>query len=86
LLALLACHAGDIYAGQPVAPVHPVARMVRTAEQGISMREAVDKVKQQTGGRILDARTSNGHYRIKVLTPAGDVRVYRVDARSGAIR
>jgi uncharacterized membrane protein YkoI len=50
------------------------------------MREAVSRVRQQTGGRVLDAQDRGTHYRIKVLTPEGEVRIFRVDAQTGAIR
>jgi hypothetical protein len=51
---------------------------------GISLDEAVQRIRRQTGGRILAADTirSNGTitYRIKVLMPDGRVRVFHVDA------
>lgn len=55
--------------------------------EGISMDEAVSRVRRETGGRVLtaDAREQRGSltYRIKVLLPNGAVRVYDVDAHSG---
>ena len=57
---------------------------------GISLDEAVARVRQDTGGRVLAAETrSDGGrtiYRIKVLLPNGSVRVVNVDAQSGATR
>jgi len=51
---------------------------------GVSLDEAVARVRAETGGRILSASpvSANGHryYRIKVLTPDQRVRVIRVDA------
>jgi uncharacterized membrane protein YkoI len=35
---------------------------------------------------VLDAQDAGGHYRIKVLTRDGEVRVMRVDARTGSIQ
>lgn len=58
----------------------------RVAENRISLDQAIAKVQRATGGRVLDARDVGGGYRIKVLTPDGEVRVVYVDARSGAIR
>src|SRR5512134_2139037 len=54
---------------------------------GISLDEAVSRVRRETGGRVLsaEARDRRGSitYRIKVLMPNGAVRVVNVDARSG---
>ena len=86
LTALLLFVCGDSHARHPVASAHPPVGLVKTADTGISMHEAVERVRKQTGGRVLDAQQQNGQYRIKVLTPKGEVRVYRVDARTGAVR
>jgi uncharacterized membrane protein YkoI len=55
---------------------------------GMSLNEAVQQVRQETGGRVLsaDETSKDGRrvYRIKVLTPSGHVRVYVIDAQSGA--
>jgi uncharacterized membrane protein YkoI len=54
---------------------------------GLSLDEAVARVRRETGGRVLSAEARNrrgdNSYRIKVLMPNGAVRVYNVDARSG---
>lgn len=50
---------------------------------GISLDEAVTRVRRDTGGRVLSAEARDGRYRIKVLLPDGAVRVINVDARSG---
>lgn len=54
---------------------------------GISLDEAVARVRRETGGRVLSAEARDRHgdttYRIKVLLPNGAVRVVNVDARSG---
>lgn len=59
-----------------------------SGDAGISLNEAVQQVRQETGGRVLSAdESSQGGrrvYRIKVLTPSGHVRVYVIDAQSGA--
>lgn len=52
----------------------------------ISLEQAIDAVQRSTGGKVLDARSSNGEYRIKVLTRRGEVRVIYVDARTGQMR
>ena len=57
---------------------------------GISLDEAVARVRRDTGGRVLsaEARENRGRtsYRIKVLLRDGSVRVVNVDAQSGEIR
>lgn len=55
---------------------------LRAAE--ISAQEAVDRVQQETGGKVLNVQTlrmgKRKIYRIKVLTPGGQVRVIEVQA------
>lgn len=52
---------------------------------GQSLESAVHRIKKQTGGRILAARTvtKNGRtfHKIKVLLPSGKVRVFTVNVR-----
>ena len=52
---------------------------------GISLDEAVARVRRETGGRVLAAEARDSRYRIKVLMPNGAVRVINVDARSGGM-
>ena len=52
----------------------------------LTLEQAVDRVQQATGGRVLDARDAGGVYRVKVLTSRGEVRVVLVDPRTGAMR
>ena len=73
-------------AGYATPAIYPVASFIKAAERAVSMHEAVGRVRQQTGGRVLDAQDRGTHYRIKVLTPDGEVRIFRVDAQTGAIR
>ena len=58
------------------------------ASNAVSLAQAVENIRQQTGGRILSAKkTGNGKlYVIKVLMPNGQVRTFRVDAATGANR
>lgn len=51
--------------------------------EGISLDEAVSRVRRDSGGRVLSAEARGDTYRIKVLLPNGAVRVVNVDARSG---
>lgn len=76
----------DAYPRHAATVINPTASFIKVAERAVSMRDAVSRVRQQTGGRVLDAQDRGTHYRIKVLTPQGEVRIFRVDARTGAIR
>ena len=58
---------------------------IKVADRAVSISEAIDRVRKSTGGRVLDAQDAGSHYRIKVLTRDGEVRVMRVDARTGSI-
>ena len=55
----------------------------------MSLDRAVSVAKRSTGGRVLSAETSEQRgrlvYRIKVLTPEGQVRYIYVDADSGEV-
>lgn len=59
-------------------------RLMLAANQQISLDQAIARVREQTGGRILSAGSSSEDgrktYRIKVLMPNGVVRVIHVDA------
>lgn len=61
-----------------------------TRRNGLTLDEAVARVRRDTGGRVLsaEARENRGRttYRIKVLLRDGSVRVVNVDAQSGEIR
>lgn len=59
------------------------SRREEARRDGISLDEAVARVKRETGGRVLSAEPRDGRYRVKVLLPNGAVRVINVDARSG---
>ena len=55
----------------------------------ISKDEAVAMVRERSGGKVVraDRREKDGHvmYQIRVVTPDGRVREYRVDATTGAM-
>lgn len=76
-----------LLAAAPVsaAPQWPSSGAMHVSQKsGISLDEAVAQVREQTGGRILSAKTvtENGRriHRIKVLTPDNKVRVISVAA------
>ena len=55
------------------------------AQSNQSLDDAVRSVKQQTGGRILSAKTVNKDgkqvHKIKVLLPSGKIRVFKINAQ-----
>jgi hypothetical protein len=67
------------------APVTPFIARQPQARPGISLDQAIQRIRRETGGRILAADTvRNGGgvtYRIKVLLPDGRVKIFHVDAR-----
>lgn len=94
MLLLLAFGVGPLPAAPMAAPVaSPLHAMSlptaasRRAGGEVSLEEAVEQVRRETGGRILSAETvqANGRrvHRIKVLTPDRRVRVINVDAATG---
>lgn len=70
--------------GQYRDRVEPGPRVAQNSG-GKSLSEAIDQVRQQTGGRILSAETkvSGGRdvHHIKVLTKDGKVKTYKVQGR-----
>lgn len=81
ILILLAIGVGTATA----APSWPGSlQKVARQSSGISLEEAAEQVRQQTGGRILSAKTvkKNGRrvHRIKVLTPNHRVVIREIDA------
>jgi hypothetical protein len=54
------------------------------AQSDQSLASAVQSIKQQTGGRILSAKTINKNgqrvHKIKVLLPSGKVQTFNVSA------
>lgn len=61
------------------------------SQTGLTLEEAVVKVQQETGGKVLSAQTlTREHgltteYRLKVLTPDGHVRVVPVRTETAKI-
>ncbi len=66
------------------------ARREAAQRGGVSLDEAVARVRRDTGGRVLSAETRENRgratHRIKVLLRDGSVRVVNVDAQSGESR
>ncbi len=83
--------AGVAEAGPPWLPSYPylMAQQAYPQGGGISLDEAVSRVRRQSGGKILSAETiridGRKVHRIKVLTEQGRVKRLQVDARSGQV-
>lgn len=56
---------------------------------GISKQQAVDIAQQHSPGRVLSVSRiktkQGGAYRIKTLSPSGDIHIIIVDASSGTV-
>jgi hypothetical protein len=48
-----------------------------------SAAEAAEQARRQTGGRVLSVERGSGGWQVKVLTPAGEVRVVVIPAAGG---
>jgi uncharacterized membrane protein YkoI len=94
LMAALACAAHNATAQhefrQPASNEWLLAQNDRRPAPRVTMGSATGMVQQQTGGRVMNAQETrqNGRdgYRIKVLTRSGEVRVFFVDANTGAMQ
>ena len=90
----ITCLLAGLLVWASVAPVearHDERSSRREATRdGVSLDEAVARVRRDSGGRVLsaEARENRGRttYRIKVLLRDGSVRVVNVDAQSGETR
>jgi hypothetical protein len=63
-----------------------LAASAQSGEPEVTMDQAVIKVQQETGGKVLSAEPHHVgrrvEYRIKVLTPQGHVRVMAIPSES----
>ncbi len=89
LAGLLALTPGETVAAAVHSRAAPAAH--RQATEGISLDEAIEKVRQTYGDVTIlkaDSRGSNGGqvYRIKFLTESGRVKTVTVDADTGELR
>ncbi|BAO44155.1 peptidase [Thiolapillus brandeum] len=53
--------------------------------RGISLDEAVSRVRAETSGRVLSVQELDSEYRVCLLTPDGVVRRLRIDPATGEI-
>jgi len=78
--------AAHVEAGPSAWSDRYLAQNDRRSGARISMGSAIEMVQRQTGGRVLNAQEARQGYRIKVLTRSGEVRVFYVDANTGAMQ
>jgi hypothetical protein len=77
--------------GVSVPSLQAVAEPVRVAQASasVSLAQATQMVREQTGGQVLRAETKRDKgravHRIRVLTDDGRVRTWHVDAETGRI-
>ncbi len=53
----------------------------RKQAKGFSAADAAEIARKRTGGRVLAVKPTSKGYRVKVLTPAGEVRYVKVNGR-----
>ncbi len=76
-------------AGKHRGPDHrapPAEPRAMEREGPLSLEEAVSRVRRKYGGRVLSARKRGGDYQVRVLTPGGRVKRFRLDPRTGRFR
>lgn len=61
----------------------PPGPVMVAAGGATSAAEAAEAARRQTGGRVLSVARAGGGYQVKVLTPAGEVRVVFIPAAGG---
>jgi uncharacterized membrane protein YkoI len=78
---------GGVFAPSLQAVAEPVR--VAQASASVSLAQATQMVREQTGGQVLRAETKRDKgravHRIRVLTDDGRVRTWHVDAETGRI-
>ncbi len=61
----------------------------RAYERGVDLDSTVERIRRETGGRVLHAETKNNQgnreHRVRIITDRGEVKRYRVDAGSGEV-
>lgn len=86
LMAALSPASAGAAGGAGTSLIEPYAAAA-AYDEAIGLEEAVRRVRERTGGRVLRAETrrENGRvvHRIRVLSPDGRVRTWSVDAETG---
>jgi uncharacterized membrane protein YkoI len=89
VLLLAAGVAGAATFGFSHAPEHPwmIAQRDHARNGGLSLDEAINRARRRHDGKVLSADTvgdnGNKEHRIRILTPDGRVKRFRMDAGNG---
>lgn len=86
--SLAICFATALCFITPLAVQPASAANVQLAYAEITISQAVDIVREATGGHVLSAKRVNAAepiYVVKVLLPSGQVKSYRVSVKTGKI-
>jgi hypothetical protein len=84
VLTLGACHAPHGCGALPGAALAGTRLGVVVAgDEAASAAEAAEQARRQTGGRVLSVERRGAGWQVKVLTPAGEVRVVFIPAAGG---
>lgn len=88
--SLLLLFAASLLSLPDIGRLGPLSHLVESAYADISLAQAVELVKEKTGGRVLSSRELNAAagkvFLVKVLLPSGQVTTYRVSAADGSIQ
>lgn len=68
---------------RPAVPGTPGLHVAARGGGAASAAEAAEQARRQTGGKVLAVERTGGGYQVKVLTPAGEVRMVFIAAAGG---
>ncbi len=77
---------GGVQAGERFRPPPGGGRALHPIRERMTLDDAVSHVRRQVEGRVLSAEERNGEYRVRILTPQGRVKRFRLDPRTGRYR
>jgi hypothetical protein len=84
VLTLGPCHAPNAWGALPgAARAGTRPDVVVAGGEAASAAEAAEQARRETGGRVLSVERRGAGWQVKVLTPAGEVRVVFIPAAGG---
>lgn len=75
---------GTTHSGAAQSP-HDAARRAYKSGQIKPLGDVLNVVRSQFRGRVVDVNLRGGVYRVKLLSPSGDVQIVSVDAGTARI-
>ena len=63
--------------------VQPVQNASAASQGAESKQQAVEIAQQKFSGRVLSVKRQGDTYRVKILSPKGDVRIIKIKALNG---